>query len=158
MSDSGIGTVLADRPPFKLLYFSPGGPASQAARQGLLHVGDIVEQINNVPIASLDIVQVSSSQSSAASPRPQLRPRCLSRCAVCSSATPAPPSCFAVSRRRHVLPPAPTRPALAPPAITSTPLTNSQNRQAADSTSGVTACFHQTRARPPAFHRAIIPA
>ena len=59
MADAGIGIILSDRPPYIILYFSPDGPAAEAAIQGLLHLNDIIDQINNVSVHVLNTSQVT---------------------------------------------------------------------------------------------------
>ena len=58
MVDAGIGVFLSDRPPYTLLYFNPDGPAAEAARQGLVQLLDVIDQINNVPVDKLEKTQV----------------------------------------------------------------------------------------------------
>jgi hypothetical protein len=58
MADAGLGIILSDRPPYTILNFSPNGPAAEAARQGLIQLNDVLDQVNNVSVSNLEKSQV----------------------------------------------------------------------------------------------------
>jgi hypothetical protein len=52
LPDAGLGITLSGEAPFVILHLRSDGPAKEAQNQGLMLIHDILESINDVPIAS----------------------------------------------------------------------------------------------------------
>ncbi len=57
--DAGIGITLSDSAPFTILAFQPGGPAERMSHQGMIRSKDVVEEIDNIAIHSMNADQVA---------------------------------------------------------------------------------------------------